>query len=48
MVSKVDTHDHEKDGLEPLKAEYYEGKHLAEPVKEIQVKSIPIKTVITN
>jgi hypothetical protein len=39
MVDKMDTHDHEKDSLEPLKQEYFEGKHLAEPVKEIQVKN---------
>lgn len=30
-------HEHEKDSFEPLKAEYYEGKHLSAPVKEIQV-----------
>ncbi|KAG1084293.1 hypothetical protein G6F42_021850 [Rhizopus arrhizus] len=31
-------HEHEKDSFEPLKAEYYEGKHLSAPVKEIQDK----------
>jgi hypothetical protein len=34
MVSKEDLHE---DTLEPLKQEFYEGKHLAEPVKEIKV-----------
>lgn len=27
-----------KDGFEPLKEEFYEGKHLSEPIKEIKVK----------
>ncbi|KAI8382946.1 DNA-directed RNA polymerase III subunit RPC2 [Blakeslea trispora] len=31
-------HDLEKDSLEPLKAEYYEGKHLAAPIREIEDK----------
>ena len=35
-------HNHEsntegKDGFQPLTEEYYEGKHLSEPVKEIKV-----------
>lgn len=34
-----ESHNHaEKDSIEPLKQEYYEGKHLAAPVKEIEVK----------
>lgn len=41
MVDKMDhdheEHEHEKDSFEPLKAEFYEGKHLSAPVKEIQV-----------
>jgi DNA-directed RNA polymerase III subunit RPC2 len=38
MVDKMEhDHEHEKDSFEPLKAEYYEGKHLSAPVKEIQV-----------
>lgn len=41
MADKMDhdheEHEHEKDSFEPLKAEYYEGKHLSAPVKEIQV-----------
>lgn len=36
-----ETHDHaEKDSFEPLKQEYYEGKHLSAPVKEIEVNKI--------
>lgn len=42
MADKMDhdheEHEHEKDAFEPLKAEYYEGKHLSAPVKEIQVR----------
>lgn len=40
MVDKMEhnhDHGHEKDSFEPLKAEFYEGKHLSAPVKEIQV-----------
>lgn len=37
-----DTHEHEKDSFEPLKQEFYEGKHLTAPVKEIQV-CFPLK-----
>ena len=41
MVEKMDeTHEHEQDSFEPLKQEYYEGKHLTAPVKEIQVRII--------
>lgn len=33
----AETHEHEKDSFEPLKQEFYEGKHLSAPVKEIEV-----------
>lgn len=40
MSDKMDhDHDHEQDSFEPLKQEFYEGKHLTAPVKEIQVRA---------
>lgn len=40
MSDKMDhDHDHEQDSFEPLKQEFYEGKHLTAPVKEIQVRT---------
>jgi fatty acid desaturase len=44
MVDKMD-HDHDEeeqkqDSFEPLKQEFYEGKHLSAPVKEIEVSLI--------
>jgi hypothetical protein len=48
MVDKMEhdhDHEHEKDSFEPLKAEYYEGKHLSAPVKEIQVLSLDNKQI---
>lgn len=44
MVRKDE--DMEVDSLESLKQEYYQGKHLAEPVKEIEVNKKIAKLVV--
>lgn len=47
-MEETHDHHHEKDSFEPLKQEFYEGKHLSAPVKEIEVKYRHIHKKNTN